>query len=187
MTQNPRPILKVIAQADAVLLGIGRGFSWMCSFCLLAMLVMTAATIVLRPFGLSFYWMFPWVMVLFVWLSFFGFYPAMIFNRDIRIDFIARLFGDQGMFVTRIVGQVVCLFVLYWLLLELPAIVARQSGTIDGATLPWDGEAHRRILSLPLLLSCICIAAALLVDIAKTVVGLPERGADQLPGEVGDA
>ena len=187
MNEDPRPVPKAIVIADAVLVGVGRGFSWMCSFCLLAMLLLTAATILLRPLGLNFYWIFPWVMVLFVWLSFFGFFPAMIFNRDIRIDFVARLFGDTGMLVTRLVGQVVVLFVLYWLLLELPAIVARQSGSIDGAILPWGGEAKRRLLSLPLLLSCICIAVALLVDIAKMILGLPERGADHLPGEVGDA
>ncbi|MEL7213724.1 MAG: TRAP transporter small permease subunit [Pseudomonadota bacterium] len=187
MTPAPRPAPKAIAAADTILLGIGRGFSWLCSFCLLAMLVLTAATILLRPFGLSYYWIFPWVMVLFVWLSFFGFFPAMIFGRDIRIDFIARLFGDTGMLVTRIVGQIVVLFVLYWLLLELPEIVVRQSGSIDGAVLPWGGEAKRRILSLPLLLSCICITAALLVDVAKTFLGLPERNVDHLPGEVGDA
>lgn len=187
MTDLSRPVPRAITIADATLLGIGRGFSWMCSFCLLAMLVLTAATILLRPFGLNFYWIFPWVMVLFVWLSFFGFFPAMIFGRDIRIDFVARLFGDTGMLVTRIVGQIVVLFVLFWLLLELPAIVARQSGSIDGAILPWGGEAKRRLLSLPLLLSCICITAAILVDIVKMVLGLPERGADHLPGEVGDA
>ncbi|WP_227267995.1 TRAP transporter small permease [Roseobacter weihaiensis] len=187
MTPRPRPVPKAIAVADALLLRIGRVFSRMCAFCLLAMLALTAVTILLRPFDVSFYWIFPWVMVLFVWLSFFGFFPAMIFNRDIRIDFVARLFGDMGMLVTRIVGQVVVLFVLYWLLLELPAIVARQSGSIDGALLPWGGEVKRRLLSLPLLLSCLCITAALLVDIAKMLLGLPERGSDRLPGEVGDA
>ena len=187
MSQGSRPFPKAIAIADATLLGIGRGFSWMCSFCLLAMLALTAATILLRPLGVSFYWIFPWVMVLFGWLSFFGVFPAMIFGRDIRIDFVARLVGDTGMLVTRIVGQVVVLFVLYWLLLEVPASVARQSGSGDGALLPWGGESKRRMLSLPLLLSCLCITAALLLDIAKMLLGLPERGSDRLPGEVGDA
>lgn|GEM_PF-464775 len=170
--------------AERWLVRAGALFAQLCSLCLLGMLALTAATILLRPFGVSFYWIFPWTMVLFVWLSFFGFFAAMVFARDIRIDFLARRFGDPGMTLTRVIGQAVMLFVLFHLLRELPDIVANQSGSVDGALLPFGPytELPRRFLSLPLLLSCIGIVLALLLDIAKLLLGLPERFGGGLPG-----
>jgi TRAP-type C4-dicarboxylate transport system permease small subunit len=174
MTPNLSPAVRLILSLEKSIRLVGGGFSALCSLCLAAMLVLTATTVILRPFGISYYWIFPWVMVLFVWLSFFGFFAAMIFARDIRIDFVARQFGEMGMLVTRIIGQIIMLFVLYWLLVELPSVVFSQSGNVDGALLPWGGELQRKYLSLPLLLSCLGIAAAVIIDIFKMLFGLPE-------------
>lgn len=182
MTQAARPAPRWIAICDSVIHFAGRGFSLLCSLCLVGMLLLTAATIILRPFGVSYYWIFPWTMVLFVWLSFFGFFAAMVFARDIRIDFVALKFGAKGMLVTRILGQAVMLFVLYWLLSELPNIVANARGNIDGVILPTGGELPRRFLSAPLLLSCIGITLALFLDIAKMFYGLPETIGGAMPG-----
>lgn len=160
---------------DIAVFAIGRLFSVLSSICLMGMLLLTVATIVLRPFDISQYWIFPWVMVLFVWLSFFGFFAAMVMARDIRIDFVAKRLGPKGMTLTRVISQLVMLFVLYWLLTELPEIVLNQAGKVDGALLPWGDELHRRYLSLPLLLSCIGVGVAVVLDVMKLIVGLPER------------
>jgi len=165
----------VVSRIDEMIWKTGRLFSTLSSLCLFGMLVLVAATITLRPLDISFYWIWPWVMVLFVWLSFFGFLAAMVLARDIRVDFVARRFGNTGMTVTRAIGHVVLLFVLYWLLRELPDVVLKQSGKVDGALLPNGEELHRRYLSVPLLLSCIGIAIAVVVDLAKLFLGMPER------------
>jgi TRAP-type C4-dicarboxylate transport system permease small subunit len=169
-------------RADQALRRLGSVFSFLCSMCLLGMLVITASTIILRPFDISFYWMFPWSMVLFVWLSFFGFFAAMIFGRDIRIDFVAKLFGDAGHTATRIIGQFVMLWVLFVLLREMPGVLISQTGGVDGASMPWGGEVPRRALTVPLALSCIGIAAALVVDILKLWCRLPEHFGGDMPG-----
>ncbi len=165
----------LISRVDRAVYAMGRLFSVFSSICLVGMLLLTAATIVLRPFDVSAYWIFPWIMVLFVWLSFFGFFAAMVMARDIRIDFVAKRMGARGMVITRVIGQIVMLFVLHWLLRELPDIVLKQAGKVDGALLPWGDELHRRYLSLPLLLSCIGVGIAVVLDICKLLVGLPER------------
>ena len=182
MTNSVRAAPRWIVYADGIIQFWGRVFALICSLCLVAMFVLTAATIVLRPFGISYFWIFPWTMVLFVCLSFFGFFAAMVFSRDIRIDFVALRFGARGMLVTRILGQAVMLFVLYWLLTELPEIVVNSRGDIDGVLLPGGGELARRFLSAPLLLSCIGITLALFLDIAKMFYGLPESIGGEMPG-----
>lgn len=183
MTDSFSSAPRWIGIADRFIQYAGRGFSLICSLCLVGMFILTAATIILRPFGISFYWIFPWTMVLFVWLSFFGFFAAMVFSRDIRIEFVALRFGAKGMLVTRILGQAVMLFVLFWLLSELPNIVFNSRGDIDGVVLPGGGELPRRFLSIPLLLSCIGITLALILDIAKMIYGLPETIGGDMPGQ----
>lgn len=180
--QPPAFLPALVTRADKVLRRAGGVFSFLCSLCLLGMLLLTAATIALRPFNISFYWMFPWSMVLFVWLSFFGFFAAMIFGRDIRIDFVARQFGNKGHIATRIIGQIVMLWVLFILLREMPDVLNSQTGGVDGASLPWGGEVPRRALSVPLALSCIGIAAALMLDILKLWCRLPEHFGGDMPG-----
>ena len=52
------------------------------------MLFGTAATIVLRPFNISYYWIWPWTMQFFVWMSFVGFFVVYRLGKDIAVDFI---------------------------------------------------------------------------------------------------
>lgn len=180
--QPPAFLPAMVKRCDQLLRTVGRVFSFLCSLCLMGMLLLTAATILMRPFDISYYWMFPWSMVLFVWLSFFGFFAAMIFGRDIRIDFVARLFGDAGHTCTRIIGQIVMLSVLFILLREMPGVLESQTGGVDGARLPWGGEVPRRALSVPLAASCVGITAALLLDILKLWCRLPEHFGGDMPG-----
>jgi TRAP-type C4-dicarboxylate transport system permease small subunit len=69
-------LAKVIQPLDRVLGVFERWFHVIANLCLIVMLFGTAVTIVLRPINVSFYWIWPWTMVCFVWMSFFGFYVA---------------------------------------------------------------------------------------------------------------
>jgi TRAP-type C4-dicarboxylate transport system permease small subunit len=84
------PIKRVLLYADNFMWKLGGLFQNICNFCLLVMLLLTAGTIIGRPMGYSAYWIWPWTMVFFVWLSFFGFFAIFVRLKDIRIDFIAK-------------------------------------------------------------------------------------------------
>ncbi|WP_223814432.1 TRAP transporter small permease subunit [Roseicitreum antarcticum] len=139
------------------------------------MLCLTTATIALRPFGLALYWMWPWTMVFFIWLSFFGFFALYARLKDIRIDFVAQRMGRAGMAMTRIVADLAALFLAACLLAQAPMVIATSTGIYDGAVLPSGGEVPRLFLSVPLFLSTALVAITALIDLAKMAVGLPEN------------
>ncbi|WP_323776923.1 TRAP transporter small permease subunit [Leisingera sp.] len=141
------------------------------------MLGLTAATIMLRPMGLAPYWMWPWTMVFFIWLSFFGFFALYARLKDVRITFLAQHMGRKGMAVTRIISDFAALFLVGMLLMQLPAVLATSTGVYDGAILPSGHELPRLALSIPLFLSAALIAVTSAVDLAKMGLGLPENTA----------
>ena len=95
-----KPIPAPIAALDGFLEICGRLFHLLANLCLALMLIGTAFTIVLRPINVSFYWLWPWTMVFFVWMSFFGFYAVYRRGKDISVDFIILRMGDRAMAAT---------------------------------------------------------------------------------------
>ena len=146
-----------------------------CNMCLLIMLGLTAATILLRPFGISAYWIWPWTMVFFVWLSFFGFFAIYVRLKDIRVDFLARMFGDAGMAVTRVVSDLCGLAICAEILWQLPMVMRTSRGFVDGAIFPSGEELARQALSVPLFISAALIVLTALLDLAKFFAGMPEK------------
>jgi TRAP-type C4-dicarboxylate transport system permease small subunit len=71
---NNGPLYKVVHYLDYILDKFSFAFLVIANICLGLMLVGTFATIFLRLFNISFYWIWPWTMQLFVWMTFFGFY-----------------------------------------------------------------------------------------------------------------
>ena len=162
------PLQRTLLRLDRASWTMGGAFQWLSNVCLLAMLVLTTATIVLRPMGLAPYWMWPWTMVFFIWLSFFGFFAIYARLKDVRVDFLARRMGPHGMAATRLVGDAATLLVAGVLLSQVPTIVATSRGVYDGAILPQGFELPRLALSVPLLVSTGLVAAG----------GLPGRCED---------
>ena len=79
------------------------------------MLVGTAATIILRLINkslgwfdiaafstISTYWIWPWTMQFFVWMSFIGFYVVYRRGKDISVNFLVVKIGPSMMKVTQI-------------------------------------------------------------------------------------
>ncbi|MBN7787610.1 TRAP transporter small permease subunit [Ponticoccus gilvus] len=177
-TQSTESLLRqVLQRLDQLNWSLAGAFLWASNLCLLAMLCLTTATIVLRPFGLAIYWIWPWTMVFFIWLSFFGFFALYARLKDIRIDFIAHRLGPVGMAATRIIADFAALFLAALLLMQVPMVLATSTGVHDGAVLPSGGEVPRLFLSLPLFLSTALVAITALIDLAKMSVGLPENTA----------
>jgi TRAP-type C4-dicarboxylate transport system permease small subunit len=164
-----------IQKVDKALWSIAGGFQHLTNLCLLAMLVLTTGTIVMRPFDLSAVWIWPWTMVLFIWLCFFGFCAFFVRLKDVRIDFIANKCGPGAVAATRILSDVCTLGVTGVLLLQMPTFLESSTGIVDGAILPGGEEVARRALSIPLLFSVVIILFTAVLDLLKMMVGLPEN------------
>jgi TRAP-type C4-dicarboxylate transport system permease small subunit len=165
---------RLVVALDALLEGTSRLFHVAANLCLLLMLVGTSATIILRPLGLSFYWIWPWTMQVFVWMSFIGFYVVYRKGKDISVDFVMRKIGPGAMHASRIFVALVILAVIGVILVQMPTILESQVGVIDGVLTPWGTELERYSLSVPLAISCVLIFLNTLLDLAKTYLGWPE-------------
>lgn len=155
--------------------GICTLFLFLANASLALMLVGTAATIVLRPFDVSFYWIWPWTMQVFVWMSFFGFYVIYRKNKDIAVDFLIRKFGDGAMTVTRYFVAAVTIIVTGLMLIEAPGVLASQIGDIEGVITPWGTELERYTLSVPLFVSTFLVFLNACLDVVKAIGGVPEE------------
>jgi TRAP-type C4-dicarboxylate transport system permease small subunit len=166
--------MRAINRVDGVLDRLGRIFLVLANACLALMLFGTAATIVLRPFELSYYWIWPWTMQFFVWMSFVGFFVVYRLGKDIAVDFVVIRMGRAAMGATRVFVDLVVLIVMGAMLAQMPTILESQVGVIDGVVTPW-GELERYTLSIPLAVSCVLIFVNTALDLAKAWVGIPEQ------------
>ena len=80
------PLKMVVQTLDLQLKRLSDFFLIIANVCLGLMLVGTAATIILRLFDVSFYWIWPWTMQFFVWMSFVGFYVVYRRGKDISVQ-----------------------------------------------------------------------------------------------------
>lgn len=173
--QSDGALQRVVHRLDLIGWSLGGLFIWLCNLCLLGMFLMTAVTFLIRPFNYSAYWIWPWTMVLFIWLSFFGFFAMYVRLKDVRMDLIAEKLGPHGMTATRLLTDFVALAICGVLLWQFPHVMETSRGFVDGAIMPGGQELPRQVLSIPLFISSALIVLSALVDIAKIIVGLPEN------------
>ncbi len=159
---------------DRLLDGCDRVFLVIANTCLALMLLGIAVTIVLRPFGVSFVWIWPWTMQVFVWMTFFGFFVVYRRAKDIVVDFVVLRMGEKGVFASRIFAPAVILVVIGAVLWQAPVVLETQVGVVDGVYTPWGGELERYTLSVPLFISCGLIMINAVLDIIKALAGVPE-------------
>ncbi|MFP7673460.1 TRAP transporter small permease [Marivita sp. S0852] len=169
------PLQRALNLADRFNWSLGGAFLWLSNICLLVMLGLTTATILLRPFDISFYWMWPWTMVFFIWLSFFGFFALYARLKDVRVDFLANMLGPRAFALTRILTDVATLLVTGILISQIPTVIATSRGVYDGAILPGGFELPRLALSVPLMISTVLVAFSAVLDLAKMAAGMPEN------------
>lgn len=175
------PLQRALNLADRANWSLAGVFLWISNICLLAMLGLTAATIVLRPMSMAPYWMWPWTMVFFIWLSFFGFFALYARLKDVRVEFLAERLGPAGMLATRVISDGATLVVAGVLLGQVPKVIATSNGVYDGAIMPAGYELPRLALSAPLFLSSALVLLTALLDLAKLAAGMPENVTDHHP------
>ncbi|MBI4182403.1 MAG: TRAP transporter small permease [Proteobacteria bacterium] len=163
--------------ADTVdrLLGVcERVFHALANACLAIMLALNIANILVR--GLSdrgIVWVFPWTMVLFVWMSFFGFFVLYRKNRDITVDFLIDRLGPSGKLVARLLVNAIVLVLMTVMLWHAPRVIAQQTGAIEMVFF-LGMEIERYALSVPLFTSCALIFITFCVDTVQALMGRPQ-------------
>ena len=162
-------IEKLVQKADNVLGFLSDIFHGIAIFCLVAMLVGTAFTIIARPIGVSFYWIWPWTIQFFVWMCFFGFYPIYRRRADIAISFIIERLTPTYRHLSSILIELVIILVMVLIILQLPVIFESQVGPVDGVITPW-GELERYTLSIPMSFSCCLILLNSATEILKLLI-----------------
>lgn len=160
------------------LLGVcERLFHVLANACLAVMLGLNIVNIALRAItdkGIT--WVFPWTVVLFVWMTFFGFFVLYRKRRDITIDFLVDRLGGWAHFASRLLVNSIVLVLMSVMLWHAPAIYEQQVGTIEMVGL------ERYTMSTPLFVSCVLIFIDFVIDTIYAVAGRQKPG----NGPVGD-
>ena len=117
---------RAIETIDGALGMLARWFLVAANVCLVLMLAGTAVTIVLRPFDISYYWIWPWTMQFFVWMSFVGFFVVYRLGKDIAVDFVVVRLGSRALELSRWFVDAIILLVMGAMLWQMPTIFESQ-------------------------------------------------------------
>ena len=168
----------MMAFARLVDRGLGvceRLFLVLANTCLAVTLVINMMNIASRAvFDKGIGWVFPWSVVLFVWMTFFGFFVLYRMRRDITVDFLVDRIGPSARFATRLLVNFIILVLMAIMLWHGPQILASQAGEIEMVGL------ERYTMSIPLFLSCILISVTFILDTVFALMGEPELTSDHV-------
>ncbi len=161
----------MLAAALERLLGVCERLFHIAANALLAiMLAINLANIVSRLlFDRGLVWVFPWTTVMFVWMTFLGFFVVYRRSKDITVDFVIERLGGTARHASRLFVNAAVLALMAVLLWEAPDLLARQVGVIEMVGL------QRYWLSVPLFTSCVLIGLHFILDTAAALRGRPER------------
>jgi len=160
----------LVARIDGILASCERLFLALANLCLGVMLVANMANIASRAlFEKGIVYVFPWSVVLFVWMTFFGFFVVYRRGKDITVDFLIDLMGARARFVSRLLVDVLVIGLMLVMLVQAPHIIRSQVGTIELVGL------ERYSMSIPLFVTAVLIALDFALDLVKALMGRPER------------
>jgi TRAP-type C4-dicarboxylate transport system permease small subunit len=160
---------RLIALGDRYLLGAERLFLGIANLLLAAMLAINIANILWRgTSGRSLNFVWPWTTLLFVWMTFFGFFVIYRRAKDITVDYFVDRIGERARVITRFLSGLITVGLMVLLLMEAPRTLASQVGDMELIPL------ERYWMSVPLFLSAALVALHFLVDLMKAANGIPE-------------
>jgi TRAP-type C4-dicarboxylate transport system permease small subunit len=160
----------LIERLDRALGVCERLFLALANACLAIMLVANMANIATRAlFDKGLVYVFPWSVVLFVWMTFFGFYVVYRRGKDITVDFLIDRLGARARFASRLLVDALVITLMLVMLFQAPHIVRSQVGTIEMVGL------ERYSMSIPLFATAVLITLDFLLDMIKALMGRPER------------
>jgi len=160
----------LLARIDGVLAGCERLFLALANLCLGVMLAANMINIASRAlFDKGIVYVFPWSVVLFVWMTFLGFFVVYRRGKDITVDFLIDRLGSRARLLSRLVVDVLVIGLMLVMLMQAPHIIRSQVGTIELVGL------ERYSMSIPLFVTVALITLDFTLDVIKAVMGRPER------------
>jgi len=127
------------------------------------MLAINAVNIIWRSLtDHAFGWVFPWTMLLFVWMLFLGLYVYMRERRDVVVDIIAGNLPAALRLAVALASDIIAIIVMLLILKAAPSIIKLQLGQMEAIDLPI------YVRSLPLFVS----AALLVLHFGVHAIGL---------------
>ena len=164
-------MMGIVRRVDRILEFCGHLFLVLANSCLAVLLVINVLNIASRGIwdrGLQ--WVFPWSTVLFVWMSFFGFYVLYRLRRDITVDFIHDRLGKGGRLAIRHFVNVLILILMGVMIWHGPEIIERQAGIIEQVYF-FGIQVERFTMAVPLFITCGLIFLNYLVDTVYALHG----------------
>lgn len=150
-----------------------RLFHVLANSCLGIMLAINIANIAWRETtGISLKFVWPWTLLLFVWMTFFGFFVIYRRAKDITVDYFVDLVGPKALYATRLLSDAICSAIMLLMLIEAPRTLANQVGDMELIPL------QRYWMSVPLFLASVLLLAHFVMDAVKAVGGEPEARKD---------
>lgn len=157
------------AQIERFLGSAERLFLVLANTCLGLMLLLNLFNIIWRALtdrNINFIW--PWTGLLFVWMSFLGFFVIYRRANDITVDFLVDRIGPRARHATRILSDVIIIALMGLLLAEAPRTLETQVGSMELIAL------ERYWMSVPLFASAALIGLHFLRDLLGALAGEPE-------------
>ena len=152
----------ILSALDRFLLVCERVFTVLANTCLAVLLASNAVNIFSRAIlNQAISWVFPWSMVLFVWMVFFGFYVFTRRGRSVSVDFIVNNVSGVSRKTIQLFINAVVLCVLAAILYTTPDNLGRQVGVIEMVGL------QRYTLSIPFFASCALVCLNAIADSAR--------------------
>lgn len=159
----------IIAPGERFLAHAERLFLALANLALAIMLAINIVNIFWRGIvgqNLNFVW--PWTTLLFVWMTFFGFYVIYRRGKDITVDYFVDLLGERARYATRILSGLITVGLMGLLIFEAPRTLASQVGDMELIPL------QRYWMSVPLFLSAALVGLHFALDLLKVARGDPE-------------
>jgi len=123
---------KVLSKIGAILDAIAAAFQAAIALILLVMLGINTLNIIFRSFlGGAFDWVFPWTILLFVWMVCLGFYIYIRGNRDVVVDLIASRLPSPMRRILAIAADIIGFVFMYMVLSPATPLIAMQAGGMD--------------------------------------------------------
>jgi len=165
-----RALSALVDRTDGVLGLFERLFLALANLCLGVMLVANMLNIASRAlFDKGIVYVFPWSVVLFVWMTFFGFFVVYRRGKDITVDFLIDRIGARARLASRLVVDALVIGLMLVMLVQAPHIIRSQVGTIEMVGL------ERYSMSVPLFVTAALITLDFVLDLIKALMGRPER------------
>lgn len=149
---------RLLGLCERLFLALANG----CLAILLTINVLNIASRAIWDRGLQ--WVFPWSTVLFVWMTFFGFYVVYRRRNDITVDFFHDRVGPAAQMAVRQFVNILILMLMAVMVWHGPEIIERQAGIIEQVYF-FGVQVERYTMAVPLFITCALIFINYLVDL----------------------